>query len=114
TLECVGPSARAAAPALRDVLRSDCSQFQYPAALALCKIEGLHGLAMAYLKDAFEQDLTDVIYLDNSLLPVSHEACVFIPCLLRCLRHENQGVFNSAARLLKRIDPAAAAKAGVP
>jgi HEAT repeat protein len=92
TLESIGPSAHAAGPALRDVLRSDHVHLHYSAALALCKIEGLHGAAMAYLKDSFERDLTDAIYLDNALSTVGRDARIFIPPLLRSALSEKSSV----------------------
>jgi hypothetical protein len=110
----MGLSARPAVSALNRLLRDEDMKVGVETALALRRIEPRHAAArdrilrtlMRYPEYGCRLGLLDKLTCED--------ASEFMPCLRRLLRHEDHDIYLAAARTLKRIDPKAAAKAGVP
>jgi HEAT repeat protein len=110
----VGVRDRVACLALTRALEDEDKEVRIQAALALRRLERGHKRTGEILVDYFESEFPHRRDGDELVDALGPDAKAVVPALLRALRHEDDDVFWEAARLLKRIDPATGARAGVP
>lgn len=108
----IGPEARAAVPALKAALHDESILIRVEAAVALGRIERGSPEAIAALVQIYESGYHWDIGI--SLGDFGPEARAVVPALLRALRHEQRTIYLQAAVMLRKIDPEASNKAGVP
>jgi HEAT repeat protein len=118
----IGPRARAAQPALRRALRDASQDVRTCGALALLQTGSQSREAIPVLVAALRfKDIKDMNEIDARLIrrvirtlgsmgPFAKEA---VPALLPLLKYEKYGFRWWAGQALRKIDPAAARKAGV-
>jgi HEAT repeat protein len=109
----MGPVGAAAAPALRWTLRDPDGGVRLSAALALCRRGRHQQAAVAVIVRALEYRPDAFATVADTLAALGPEARAAVPWL-QALRHEDYTFHRAAAETLEKIDPQAAAKAGVP
>jgi HEAT repeat protein len=108
-----GPAARGALPALREATAAGSAVSVY-AAEALWKIERQAGVAVPTLVKALRGKSRIARWAAAEVLAgMGREARGAAPALMEALRDEDETLQGLAAEALKKIDPQAAAKAGV-
>jgi HEAT repeat protein len=110
----VGVHDRAARLALAQALGDGDKDVRIQAALALRRLDRAHIRAGEILADYLDSEFPLWREGDEVVEALGPDAKAVVPNLLRALRHEDDRVHAEAARLLKRIDPKGAARAGVP
>jgi HEAT repeat protein len=115
-LGAIGPSASTAIPALRAALSEPDLDFRLSAALALCRIKGGDDAAQAELIRILEREPMQLqeTGMQDVLIQLGPEVKPATPTLLRLLRHDDNNLYHAAARVLKAVNPEAAATAGLP
>jgi HEAT repeat protein len=114
TLGKIGPEAREAVPALKQLLEHKNEYVCWAAAIALCRMgEASAGLPIL-VRDMERYPSYMVKYAEPVLADLGREVKPAVPVLLRALRDDDHATYAAAARLLRKIDPDAATKAGVP
>jgi HEAT repeat protein len=83
------------------------------AAIALVRL-GKRALAVPVMADVIERRPSVVRHLADTLIDLGPDAKPAVPALLKALGDDDRGVYLAAARVLRRIDPQAADRAGVP
>jgi HEAT repeat protein len=109
----IGPDAAAAAPALAALLRHEDRDVRGIAAVTLFRI-GRPQAGRPVLAHIAEQSPWWFLRYHHPTEPIVPEAAVAVPFLLRELRHDDRYRYLVAAAVLRRIDPKAADRAGVP
>jgi HEAT repeat protein len=109
TLGALGAKARAAVPALRAALEDE-PAVRVRAAAALCKVDPGHADTLEVLIRSLEIDGSAIDLLGD----LGSDAKAGVPTLLRLLRRAEHDEYLRIGEILKRIDPEAAAKAGLP
>jgi HEAT repeat protein len=113
TLAAIGPRVKDAVPALKALLGEVDSTLRLGCAVAISRIDP-QSAPMDVLADLLERRPILVRWLREEMGPSGPMAKPLVPVLLRALRHDDLDVSRDAARLLRQVDPEAAAKAGVP
>ncbi|MDB6065622.1 MAG: repeat protein [Pedosphaera sp.] len=110
----IGPAAEQAVPMLVRSLGDKTSGSWFEAALALGKIHARPEIAVpALVKCLNDQDFQVRLYAAKAIGAFGSDARLAVPDLLKLLADSNAKVQNAAKDALKRIDPEAAAEAGV-
>ncbi len=100
--------------ALRTALRRAQEGGRLAPAVALCPAGHPDAEVVSVLLDVFEHDPDCGEEAAQALATLGSDARAAVPALLRALRRGDHAVYLRAARALRRIDPDAATRAGVP
>jgi HEAT repeat protein len=113
-LSCIGPAAEEAVPWLLQKLPDTDSRVRSRAISALGEIHAQSDRVVPVLIN-YLSDSNSMVRVDAALALSSYKADAkpAVPALIDLLNDKDKGVKNSAAFALKRIDPEAAAKAGL-
>jgi HEAT repeat protein len=114
----LGPDAQVVAPAVAATLKKDRDQrVRTMAAYALGKVSTSTKEVVPALLEALQDEQVGVRRVAAFVLgqlPVDDETRKAVPTLVRLVRDEDELLRKNASLSLKKIDPAAAARAGVP
>ena len=99
--------------ALRIALKDKNSQVRLEAAIALTHINRSEAPVGA-MADLLSRRPELIPQLEQTLCELGTEAQAVVPTLVVLLRHEDPSIHRSAGRALRKIDPKAADRAGVP
>jgi HEAT repeat protein len=100
--------------ALRSALRHQDVYTRLSAARALCRLDHQDREAFGVLVQILEKHPTSFTLMHDTLAELGPDAKAAVPWLRRALRYEEYETYRRAADLLRKIDPEAAARAGVP
>jgi HEAT repeat protein len=110
----VGPAAKEAAPALRDLMRSQYPVVQVCGAAALWRVPGDADPAQPLLLEALKQSSSVRDVAARKVGEVGPAARAAVPSLLELRNHPEAHLREIAADAVRKIDPAAATRAGPP
>jgi HEAT repeat protein len=109
----IGPAAAGASAALERLLDDTAFENRRGAAVALCQIGGSR-VRRAMIVKLLEKRPSLVCYLSDPAEALGSEAAGSVSFLMRTLRHDERAYYLEAAEALRRLDPRAADRAGVP
>jgi HEAT repeat protein len=107
----IGPPAKQAVPALRQLLEDDELEVRAAAVRALWRIGTRDHTVVAAAVQLAERHPRTIADLGDTLAAMGPRANAAVPVLLGALRHEATDLYLAAARALERIDPDAADRA---
>jgi HEAT repeat protein len=113
-LGCIRPESGAVLTALRTALEDDDVGNRFAAAEASCQMGHADRVVIAELVRIASMDLAYWPEAARVLGNLGPGAKAAVPSLLRTLTHEYHDIYLSAARALRKIDPATANQRGIP
>jgi HEAT repeat protein len=114
TARALGRMGPAAVEPLTSALEDADREVRIVSAASLVRLGKPSRQVVTVLTEALARDPESAWSLAPLLAECGAEAKPAVPVLLRCLLHEDRGVYLAAARALPRIDPEAARRAGLP
>jgi len=109
----VGAGSPDAVEALDAALKDRNSQVRLEAAIALTRL-GRTPAGVAVMADLLERRPSLIEQLAETLGELGADARPAVPVLMKLLRHDDRHIHLAAARILRKIDPKAAGRAGIP
>jgi HEAT repeat protein len=110
----MGPDAKAARPRLKEALKDRDPAVRVRAAVALWRIEQRTRAPMALLIEALkDENYLDHAFVITTLEEMGPKAKVAVPALIQLWNGADVGIRWAIVKAMKKIDPAAATKAGI-